>query len=135
MTDDTGFAPNPFWGFLTIATCKPCIRLAKEPGDWIAGFTSKTLCGDPVGNEKLVFLMEVSDKVPFREYFTSRQYSRKIPEMTASQCIFRSGDNIYRPVTPNVSNSNDFEQLKNPYHKETEKDRDLSGKFVLLYAS
>ena len=22
MTHDTGFAPNPFWGYLTLATCK-----------------------------------------------------------------------------------------------------------------
>ncbi|MGE3595803.1 MAG: hypothetical protein AB7N70_09645 [Dehalococcoidia bacterium] len=39
MTHDTGFAPNPFWGCLTLATCKPGIRQTRGPGDWIAGFT------------------------------------------------------------------------------------------------
>ena len=26
ITHDSGFAPNPFGGFLTLATCKPKIR-------------------------------------------------------------------------------------------------------------
>ena len=26
MTDDTGFAPNPFYGICTLACCKPVIR-------------------------------------------------------------------------------------------------------------
>lgn len=32
MTHDTGFAPNPFWGYLTLATCKPKIREKKRRG-------------------------------------------------------------------------------------------------------
>ena len=43
LTNDGGFAPNPFWGALTLATCKPQIRLSKRIGDWIAGFSSGTL--------------------------------------------------------------------------------------------
>jgi Nucleotide modification associated domain 2 len=54
MTNDSGFAPNPFWGRLTLATCKPEIRKAKRVGDWIAGFTSRELCRDPIGSERLV---------------------------------------------------------------------------------
>lgn len=52
MTDDTGFAPNPFFGILTLATCKPGIRLTKKVGDYIAGFTSERLCKDLPGNER-----------------------------------------------------------------------------------
>lgn len=63
LTHDTGFAPNPFWGMLTLATCKSAMRLSKEEGDWIAGFTSRTLCGDAVGAEKLLYLMKVSSKI------------------------------------------------------------------------
>jgi hypothetical protein len=69
LTHDTGFAPNPFFGILTLATCKPCIRKSKEEGDWIAGFTSQQLCGDLAGEEKLVYLMEVNEKIPFSRYF------------------------------------------------------------------
>ncbi|SSY70238.1 hypothetical protein [Alysiella crassa] len=30
---DYGFAPNPYHGFLTLATCKPVIRSNAEIGD------------------------------------------------------------------------------------------------------
>ena len=30
---DSGFAPNPFHGFCTIATCKPRIRKTAEIGE------------------------------------------------------------------------------------------------------
>lgn len=32
---DSGFAPNPFYGYCTLATCKPDIRRAAEVGDWL----------------------------------------------------------------------------------------------------
>ena len=131
LTHDTGFAPNPFWGLLTLATCKPRIRLSKGTGDWIAGFTSKSLCGDPVGKERLVYLMEVTDKLSFRDYFNSPLYKKKIPDMTKSEGIFLAGDNIYRPLKKAVTPFNTFEQLENPNHGEDNKQRDLSGKFVL----
>ena len=41
LRHDTGFAPNPFHGFLTLATCKPAIRRCRAKGDWVAGFASK----------------------------------------------------------------------------------------------
>nr|WP_269667332.1 hypothetical protein [Polaromonas naphthalenivorans] len=31
MTHDSGFAPNPFHGTLTLATCKPGIRRTIDP--------------------------------------------------------------------------------------------------------
>src|SRR5262245_31415483 len=34
---DYGFAPNPFYGFCTLATCKPDIRRTADIGDWIVG--------------------------------------------------------------------------------------------------
>jgi hypothetical protein len=40
MTNDSGFAPNPFWGILTLPTRKASMRRSKKIGDWIAGFTS-----------------------------------------------------------------------------------------------
>jgi hypothetical protein len=129
LTHDTGFAPNPFWGTLTLATCKPRIRLSKRKGDWIAGFTSQFLSGDPVGKEKLVYLMQVTSKLSFGDYFNSPYYSKKIPDMSQSQCVFVAGDNIYRPVGNRLTEK--FMQLRNPYHGEDQMERDLSGKFVL----
>ena len=34
---DYGFAPNPFYGYCTLATCKPVIRKHAEIGDIIVG--------------------------------------------------------------------------------------------------
>lgn len=53
LTNDSGFAPNPFAGVMTLAACKPKIRLCKMPGDWIAGFTSGQLDTDPSLNPAL----------------------------------------------------------------------------------
>jgi hypothetical protein len=38
---DYGFAPNPFFGVCTLATCKPLIRRIAHIGDWIVGTGSK----------------------------------------------------------------------------------------------
>lgn len=134
MTHDTGFAPNPFWEVLTLATCKPCIRRAntKNKGDWIAGFTSKELCGDPVGKERLVYLMQIEEKITFADYFADPRFKYKIPKIEEAQCIYKAGDNIYRPNCSNPVDYDDFDQLINPYHCWTNKTKDLSGKFVLL---
>ncbi len=37
VTHDYGFAPNPFGGVLTLATCKPRIRQSVVAGDWVMG--------------------------------------------------------------------------------------------------
>jgi hypothetical protein len=127
MTHDTGFAPNPFWGELTLATCKPQIRLSKDKGDWIAGFTSGDLCGDPVGGEKLVFLMKVEDKLTIAQYFSSPRYRNKIPDPANPLRVWRAGDNIYRPLSSDGS----FEQLPSQDHDCGNMKSDLSGEFVL----
>lgn len=35
LREDTGFAPNPYHGFCTLACCKPLIRRRAEIGDWV----------------------------------------------------------------------------------------------------
>ena len=40
---DFGFAPNPFHGVCTLATCKPGIRRSAKVGDWILGVGGKGL--------------------------------------------------------------------------------------------
>jgi hypothetical protein len=39
---DSGFAPNPFYGYCTLATCKPDIRRGAEVGDLVAAATTVT---------------------------------------------------------------------------------------------
>ena len=65
MMRATGFAPNPYFGVLTLAACKSGLRRAAQPGDWIAGWTAKGLkeCPTDTGDERLVYLARVTRKL------------------------------------------------------------------------
>ena len=138
MTNDSGFAPNPFGYTLTLATCKPEIRRRKMVGDWIAGFTSKTLAGHEVGSERLIYLMHVAEKLPMRDYFSDPRFQDKIPDMSARGPMAKAGDNIYRPLRSDEDERADFDQLPNPNHwngdspSEDDYRRDVSGRYVLI---
>ncbi len=69
VVHDTGFAPNPFWGYCTLAACTPNhagIR-AKED-DWIIGTETKKK-----GN-KLIFAMKISEILPFDQYYNDPRF-------------------------------------------------------------
>jgi Nucleotide modification associated domain 2 len=123
---DTGFAPNPFHGTCTLATCKAKIRLKKGVGDWIAGFTSAFLNRDPVGGERLIYLMEVSKKIGLDEYHRTPDFAAKIPQSGAPRCVDRTGDNIY------YLQAGQMRQVENPSHGPSEFEDDTSGEFVLI---
>ena len=126
LTNDSGFAPNPFFGILTLATCKPQMRKSKRVGDWIAGFTSKALCGDEIGEERLVYLMQVTDKISISEYFFHPDCQNKIPDLEQAEFVYQAGDNIYE------SQGDDFIQHENKNHTQNDQGRDLSGRYVLI---
>ena len=132
MTHDSGFAPNPFGGMLSLATCKPKIREHKLVGDWIAGFTSKSLNKEKVGEEKLVYLMKVTDKITFTEFWSSKKFQNKKPNLKADKIMDRIGDNIYQPKNKNQKKLSDYTQIKNINHQEKHMKRDLSSEYVLL---
>lgn len=132
MTSDSGFAPNPFGHTLTLATCKPQIRLRKRVDDWIAGFTSKRLAGHDVGSERLIYLMRVAETLPMGDYFFDPRFQDKIPNMSSSGPMAKAGDNIYRRIRPGADSWADFEQLPNPNHGNRDGLTDVSGKFVLI---
>ncbi len=87
---DIGFAPNPFHGMCTLATCKPGIRRTAMPGDWVAGIGSKHK--HQVG--LLVFAMRVDEAVPYDDYWSDPRFQRKKPNRVGS-LKQRYGDNIY----------------------------------------
>lgn len=132
LTSDYGFAPNPFGGYLTLATCKPGIRRSKRVGDWIAGFTSHDLTGDPVGRERLIFLMQIDMILPFADYYRSDRFAFKIPVEQSNDPYNAAGDNIYKPLIPNAQADDDFERNPLAYHSLDDKHHDLSGKNVLI---
>lgn len=93
MTADTGFAPNPFWGYCTLATCKPDIRRAAKIGEYIVGVSGRTLeerCG--IAPLKLIYVMRVDEVLTFDEYSKDRRFERKVPSYGK---INERGDNIY----------------------------------------
>lgn len=132
MTHDSGFAPNPFGSFLTLATCKPLIRKHKNIGDWIAGFTSKKLNDEVIGKEKLVFLMKVTDKISFVEYWQNSEYKERKPQIDSDYILKKRGDNIYMPIVTKPMVYSDFKQIPNLNHTEKNQKKDLSGKYVLI---
>ena len=87
---DYGFAPNPFYGCCTLATCKPEIRKHAMIGDWIIG------TGSSQRNKAgyLVYVMLVSEKMTFNEYWESDLFRQKRPNLRGSKKQ-AYGDNIY----------------------------------------
>lgn len=87
---DFGFAPNPFYGMCTLATCKPITRRVANVGDWIVGTGSSK-------NGKqgyLVYIMQVGEMKTFNEYWENIKYVRKKPNLGGSKKL-AFGDNIY----------------------------------------
>ncbi|WP_375768786.1 hypothetical protein NR798_45105 [Archangium gephyra] len=87
---DYGFAPNPFFGLCTLATCKPRIREGAQVGDWVAGTGSKK---HGLGDH-LVYAMRVGETLTFDEYWANPRFRSKRPNLRGSlKQAF--GDNIY----------------------------------------
>ena len=42
LTHNTGMAPCPENGMITLGTCKPVIRRVARAGDWVLGFPRET---------------------------------------------------------------------------------------------
>ena len=87
---DFGFAPNPFHGVCTLATCKPQIRRAAAVGDWVVGTGSapNRLTG------RLVYSMRVSEAMSYDDYWNDPRFLVKRPNLRGS-LIQAFGDNIY----------------------------------------
>lgn len=91
ITRDFGFAPNPFHGFCSLATCKPHIRKAARIGDWVMGIGGTSL---GAAKRKCIFLMKVTEKIGFQNYWNDRRFSLKKPLRNGSR-VQMLGDNIY----------------------------------------
>lgn len=86
---DYGFAPNPFGGYCTLATCKPGIRKAAKKGDWVVGLGRKDF-----GSQKIIFAMKVTDITTFDQYWMDDRFQYKKPILNGS-LKQTYGDNIY----------------------------------------
>jgi hypothetical protein len=87
---DFGFAPNPFHGYCSLATCKPGLRRTASPGDWVIGMGGGRL----KATGRCVFAMLVTGKVTFDEYWSNPLYFDKKPVRNGTKRMM-VGDNIY----------------------------------------
>lgn len=127
---DYGLAPNPFWGYCTLAVCKPKIRNNKnlEIGDWIFAQGSKSL-----GNlNHLMLAMQVEEKLTFEEYWNDSRFELKKPVVNGTLAQMY-GDNFYHKdsdgnwIQENSAHSTSDCEV-NQKHLET----DTNGEFVLI---
>ena len=121
VTHDSGFAPNPYWDFCTLATCKPDIRLHAKQGDWVIGTGSTK----NVGRDKLIFAMQVAEVLPLEQYYDDERFQAKRPVFRGSQTQ-RCGDNMYQKV------NDEWKQIRSPYHSYQHKAKDLRGRNALI---
>lgn len=87
---DYGFAPNPFHGYCTLATCKPRIRKVARVEDWVIGMGGSRL----KATGRCIFAMRVTEKLTYNDYWASLTFLDKKPVRNGSQKMM-VGDNIY----------------------------------------
>jgi hypothetical protein len=85
LTNDGGGAPCVKRGLLSLAICKPIMRMRAEPGDVIFGFTAKSL--DPAN--RLLYIAKVTEKARAGDYFRLRKYSNR------PDCIYKMRDDRF----------------------------------------
>ena len=129
LKTDSGFAPNPFHRWCTLACCKPAIRRKARPGDWIVGITPRGL-----GN-RLAYAMRVEESLSFEEYWSDRRFKGKRPRwLKGAPIVEKCGDNCYAPT-----DDGEFRQLRSQHwdHENNrenvrQKKKDLGGEPVLI---
>lgn len=125
---DYGFAPNPFHGICTLATCKADIRQYANIGDWIFGTGSVGLgC-----QHHLIYAMQVKDKITFNEYWNNPKYKNKKPIMNGS-LVQMNGDNIYCKVDNDTwLQADSHHSYENGQTNHYNLNRDKKSEFVLI---
>lgn len=131
VAQDFGFAPNPFYGFCTLATCKPGIRKGASIGDWVIGTGSKGKGKVQDRRDFLVYAMRVTEVMTFNEYWRDLRFHLKGPNLRGS--VKQSyGDNIYFKNENGDWHQQDshhsYEEGKQNYHniqRDTQTDRVL----------
>jgi hypothetical protein len=124
ITNDFGFAPNPFHGTLTLNTCKPDIRREAEVGDWVAANTAADF---PADRRLLVYAMQVTQKMSMAEYdlWARENLPEKIPSLRSRSYERRAGDAQYDFTT-------DPPTRRVGFHAPGDMATDLQGGHTLL---
>lgn len=72
---DFGFAPNPFFGYCTLADCKPRTRKSAQIGDVIFGLAGAKY--RKANTKKIIYAMQVTEILSFNEYFNDPRFEFK----------------------------------------------------------
>ena len=130
MDHDYGFAPNPFHGIMSLATCKGSqLRLNKnlELGDWVVGLGSVSM--NNLG--RIIYAMQVEEKITFDQYWDDPQYQIKKPVINGT-LVQMYGDNVYHTVDGKVVQEHSAHSKEGGAVNEGHLRRDSGGKYVLL---
>lgn len=136
LDHDLGLAPNPFWGYCTLAVCKPEIRKSNKlnVGDWIIGTGSKSI-EDKVGGKfrgKLIYAMEVNETLAFEDYWNDQRFQDKRPIIPGS-LVKMYGDNMYYQDAAGLWNQlNSAHSHPDGSTNQKHLDRDIGGKRVVV---
>lgn len=131
LDHDLGFAPNPFYGFCTLACCKTVTRRVASTGDFIAGMAGKI--GLHSHYKRLIFWMQVSQDMSFTEYWNDPHFVSKRPVVGAYKQK-AVGDNTYRKDNGNWKYETSMHYIPSRplthgnVHTDTKTDRVLIGK-------
>lgn len=125
---DYGFAPNPFFGICTLATCKPKIRKSALAGDWVVGTGGKVNYGY---SGRLIFAMKVNEIVDFNTYWENPRFFLKRPNLTGSLQVLY-GDNIYHHVGKRWIQTDSHHSMENGRLNKDNLDRDTSVDRLLI---
>lgn len=87
---DFGFAPNPFHGWCTLATCMAVLRGSARVGDWVMGVGGGRLNAPG----RCVYAMRVTEVSNFDDYWLDARFRAKRPLRNGSS-VMMVGDNIY----------------------------------------
>jgi hypothetical protein len=125
---DFGFAPNPFFGFCTLATCKPKIRAGARVGDWIVGTGAKSRYGFA---GRLIYAMKVAEVLDFDTYWNDPRFLRKRPNLNGSLKVIY-GDNIYHSEGRRWVQADSHHSLENGRPNKANIARDTGADRVLV---
>lgn len=126
---DYGLAPNPFWGYCTLAVCKSQIRnnAGLGIGSWIFGTGSRKLNKENF----LIYAMKVEEKITFNEYWNDPRFQCKKPVVNGPLKVMY-GDNIYHQNTDEVWIQEDSAHSLIDNTNTEHLVRDTGGKYVLI---
>lgn len=121
ITVDSGFAPNPFGRYCTLACCKPTIRRMADKDDIVIACASSRAAKPG----HLVYAMRVKEVIPYQEYWHDARFATKKP--TSQTAVSRRGDNIWHQ-----DRAGEWHVCPGAFHDESHRERDTGGVNALV---